>query len=110
MWSIGSLFQFKISFGNILGLLTRACGSRTRDISFKLTESRLRLVVRKKSFIQRVVRHWHRLPRDVGDVPSLELFKATLDGGGLGNIVGNTTVNLWNISDPAMSLLPRAFK
>ena len=28
----------------------------------------------------RVVRHWHRLPSKVVDAPSLELFKARLDG------------------------------
>jgi len=27
----------------------------------------------------RVVRHWHRLPREVGDAPSVETFKARLD-------------------------------
>jgi len=34
----------------------------------------------------RVVRHWHRLPRDVVDVPSLETFKARLDGA-LSNLI-----------------------
>jgi len=34
----------------------------------------------KKFFIQRVVRHWHRLPREAVDAPSLEMFKARLDG------------------------------
>jgi len=28
----------------------------------------------------RVVQHWHRLPREVADAPSLETFKARLDG------------------------------
>lgn len=28
----------------------------------------------------RVVEHWHRLPKDVVDVPSLEAFKVGLDG------------------------------
>ena len=34
----------------------------------------------------RVVRHWHRLPREVVDAPSLEVFKARVDGA-LGNLV-----------------------
>ena len=36
--------------------------------------------IRKKSFTVRLVRHWHRLPRDVVDVPSLETFKVRLEG------------------------------
>ena len=28
----------------------------------------------------RVVRHWHRLPSEVVDAPSLESFQARLDG------------------------------
>ena len=51
-----------------------------------LKEGRFRLDKRKKSFTVRVVRHWHRLPRDVADAPSLETFKARLDQA-LGNLM-----------------------
>jgi len=34
----------------------------------------------------RAVKHWNRLPREAVDVPSLEVFKARLDGA-LSNLV-----------------------
>ncbi|KFQ22496.1 hypothetical protein N332_10037, partial [Mesitornis unicolor] len=53
---------------------------------FKLEEERFKLDIRKKFFTVRVVRHWHRLPREAVDAPSLEVFKARLDRA-LGNLV-----------------------
>ena len=48
--------------------------------SFKLKEDRFRLDIRKTFFRMRVMKHWHRLPREVVDAPSLETFKVRLDG------------------------------
>ena len=49
--------------------------------------------IRKKFFTLRVVRHWHRLPREVVAAPSLAVFKARL-AGALSNLVW------WKVSLP----------
>ncbi|GAB0178906.1 hypothetical protein GRJ2_000355900 [Grus japonensis] len=68
------------------GLFIRECSDRTRGNGFKPKEGRFRLDVGKKFFTVRVVRHWHRLPREAVDAPSLDVLKARLDGA-LGNLV-----------------------
>ena len=67
-------------------LFSRASCDRTRCSGFKLKEGRHRLDIRKKFLTLRVVKHWHRLPREVGDAPSLETFQVRLDGA-LGNLI-----------------------
>ncbi|KFU87510.1 hypothetical protein M959_01244, partial [Chaetura pelagica] len=51
-----------------------------------LEEGRFRLDIRRKFFSARVVRHWHRLPREAVAAPSLAVFKARLDGA-LSNLI-----------------------
>jgi len=57
-----------------------------RSNGFKPKEDRFRLDIRQKFFTMRVIKHWNRLPREAADVPSLEVFKARLDGA-LSNLV-----------------------
>ena len=67
-------------------LFTKACSDRTRGNGFKLKEGGFRLYRRKQLFMMRVVRHWNRLPREFVAAPSLEVFKARLDGA-LSNLI-----------------------
>jgi len=63
--------------GNLF--VTQSDSDKTRVNGFKLKEEKFRLDVKKKFFTQRVVRHWHKLPRGAVDAPSQEAFKAWLD-------------------------------
>lgn len=69
-----------------VGLFSHVTSSRTRGTSLKLLQGKCRLDAGENFFTKRIVKHRIRLPTEVMESPSLDVFKRYADVA-LGDVV-----------------------
>jgi len=62
-----------------VGLLSQVTTDMTRGKSLRLSQGRFRLNIRKNFFTERAIKDQKRLPMEVVESPSLEVFKRCVD-------------------------------
>ncbi|KAJ7411782.1 hypothetical protein BTVI_48635 [Pitangus sulphuratus] len=62
-----------------VSLFSQSTSDRTKGHSLKLCQGRVRLDIKKNTFVERVVKPWNGLLRLAVEPPSLEVFKKRLD-------------------------------
>ena len=60
-------------------LFLMVCNDRTMIHGLKLEHWTFGANMQKNFFVVRVMEHWNRLPREVVESPSVEIFKTHLD-------------------------------